>query len=171
MGHCAALYQQNHAAIAQLEMRLQQYGYRDLYAPLPPENPLDMLMLRSTGGWGCVVLLLLGKAVLCAGVLYSVLHLRLLTYSPCDASQACNGEDSTPSMCLWCVASGGGQQQPLQSARGARTASPGGGTHSPDGLHLREPLDHITNSLAATNLHDSTPGGRLGGWDGLLGTV
>lgn len=50
VGHCVALYQVNHAAIAQLEQRLQQYGYRDLYSPLPPENPLDMLMLRAPPG-------------------------------------------------------------------------------------------------------------------------
>lgn len=31
--------------IQQLEATLAQYGYRDLYAPLPPENPLDMLEL------------------------------------------------------------------------------------------------------------------------------
>ncbi len=53
VGHCVALYQHNHAAIAQLEQRLQQYGYRDVYAPLPPENPLDMLMLRAQGRSCC----------------------------------------------------------------------------------------------------------------------
>lgn len=55
MGHCCALYAENHAAIAQLEQRLQQFGYRDVYAPLPPENPLDMLLvLRSGGGAGAL---------------------------------------------------------------------------------------------------------------------
>lgn len=35
--------------IQQLEATLAQYGYRDLYAPLPPENPLDMLELTASG--------------------------------------------------------------------------------------------------------------------------
>ena len=46
MGHCVALYQQNHRQIERLELQLQQFGYTDLFAPLPPENPLDMLELR-----------------------------------------------------------------------------------------------------------------------------
>ena len=46
MGHCTALYRANHAATAALEARLQSYGYREAYAPLPPDNPLDMLLLR-----------------------------------------------------------------------------------------------------------------------------
>lgn len=37
------------AQIQQLEATLAQYGYRDLYAPLPPENPLDMLELHAAG--------------------------------------------------------------------------------------------------------------------------
>lgn len=47
VGHSVALYRQNHQHIQQLEARLAQYGYRDLYAPLPPENPLDMLELAA----------------------------------------------------------------------------------------------------------------------------
>lgn len=35
--------------IQQLEATLAQYGYRDLYAPLPPEHPLDMLELTAGG--------------------------------------------------------------------------------------------------------------------------
>eukprot|EP00887_Chlorella_sp_A99_P004740 scaffold4.g4740.t1 len=30
-----------------VSLELQQYGYTDLFAPLPPENPLDMLELRQ----------------------------------------------------------------------------------------------------------------------------
>lgn len=49
VGHCSAVYQANYLAIAELEQQLQQYGYRDVYAPLPPENPLDMLLLSASG--------------------------------------------------------------------------------------------------------------------------
>lgn len=52
MGHSVALYCQNHVQIQELEMQLAQFGYRDLYAPLPPENPLDMLELSSGSGSG-----------------------------------------------------------------------------------------------------------------------
>ncbi|PRW58927.1 hypothetical protein C2E21_2145 [Chlorella sorokiniana] len=47
VGHSVALYCQNYEQIQQLEATLAQYGYRDLYAPLPPENPLDMLELTA----------------------------------------------------------------------------------------------------------------------------
>jgi hypothetical protein len=45
VGHSTALYCQNHQQIQQLETTLAQYGYRDLYSPLPPDNPLDMMEL------------------------------------------------------------------------------------------------------------------------------
>ena len=45
MGHSAALFRQNAAQIQQLEAALAQYGYRDLYAPLPPDDPLELLEL------------------------------------------------------------------------------------------------------------------------------
>ncbi len=68
VGHCVALYQHNHEAIAQLEQRLQQYGYRDVYAPLPPENPLDMLMLRAPGE--AALLLLLGLLYFASSIFF-----------------------------------------------------------------------------------------------------
>ncbi|KAI7842302.1 hypothetical protein COHA_003942 [Chlorella ohadii] len=49
VGHSVALYCQNYEQIQQLEATLAQYGYRDLYAPLPPEHPLDMLELTAGG--------------------------------------------------------------------------------------------------------------------------
>jgi hypothetical protein len=49
VGHSVALYRHNHHQIQQLETTLAQYGYRDLYAPLPPDNPLDMLELSAAG--------------------------------------------------------------------------------------------------------------------------
>lgn len=48
MGHSVALYCQNHRQIQELEAQLAQYGYRDLFAPLPPENPLDMLEVAGS---------------------------------------------------------------------------------------------------------------------------
>lgn len=45
-----ALYCRNYGQIQALEGALAQYGYRDLYAPLPPENPLDMLELAAGAG-------------------------------------------------------------------------------------------------------------------------
>ncbi|KAL4425881.1 hypothetical protein ABPG75_009897 [Micractinium tetrahymenae] len=47
VGHSVALYCQNHRQVQELEAQLAQYGYRDLFAPLPPENPLDMLELAG----------------------------------------------------------------------------------------------------------------------------
>lgn len=44
-----ALYRHNHAQIQGLEAELARYGYRDLFAPLPPECPLDMLELQAAG--------------------------------------------------------------------------------------------------------------------------
>lgn len=52
MGHSVALYRQNHEQIQGLEAALAQYGYRDLFAPLPPESPLDMLELHQAGAGG-----------------------------------------------------------------------------------------------------------------------
>ncbi|GAB4824009.1 hypothetical protein N2152v2_011055 [Parachlorella kessleri] len=103
VGHCVALYQNNHAAIAQLEQRLQQYGYRDLYAPLPPDNPLDMLMLRA----------------------------------PAAAQHA-------------------------QAAIRQQFLSPGP-SPLPQAGPTREPLEHITNSMAAISLQQATepPGSML----------
>ncbi|KAL4445739.1 hypothetical protein ABPG77_008938 [Micractinium sp. CCAP 211/92] len=48
VGHSVALYCQNHRQIQELEAQLAQYGYRDLFAPLPPENPLDMLEVAGS---------------------------------------------------------------------------------------------------------------------------
>jgi hypothetical protein len=47
-----ALYCQNYQQIQELEATLAQYGYRELYAPLPPETPLDMLELGQVAAGG-----------------------------------------------------------------------------------------------------------------------
>ncbi|KAI3438538.1 hypothetical protein D9Q98_000966 [Chlorella vulgaris] len=52
VGHSVALYCQNHQQIQELEATLAQYGYRELYAPLPPETPLDMLELGQVAAAG-----------------------------------------------------------------------------------------------------------------------